>query len=281
MTVRQLCNESKLSYQDAEYLLAHVLGLPRETLLTHPEQKVGVLRTMLFKWLTKRRRRHTPLTYLTHKCYFYNHQFLVNRHVLIPRHTTEILVEKALAIIKKEGSIRTVVDIGTGSGAIIISVALGLSRDEQQRVSFHASDLHRTALRVAKKNALRLGISNIHWHYGDLLRPLLPTLQKASGTTLLTANLPYLGDSDFTSTKPEVQNFEPATSLRSGSLGLDHNQRLINELSLLPSPRPKLLFEMDPCHQDELVKYITTRLPNAAIEVIDDEAKHPRFIFVC
>src|SRR2546430_614737 len=113
---------------DAEVLLAHVLGTTRELLRTYPEAPVKDADRRRFRSLVTRRIRHVPVAYLIGSKEFYGHRLAVTPAVLIPRPETELLVERALAFLRAHPSVRRVVDIGTGSGAIAIALASALRR---------------------------------------------------------------------------------------------------------------------------------------------------------
>jgi release factor glutamine methyltransferase len=155
--------------------------------------------------LAEERARRRPLQHLTGTKAFWRHEFLVTPDVLIPRPETELVVEAALELLR--GLPRpTVVDVGTGSGCIALSLAA-----ERPDASVHAVDVSMRALVVARENARRLGLQErVAFHEGDLLEPVLSL---AGAVSLVVSNPPYVDASEALSLAPEVREHEPAQAL--------------------------------------------------------------------
>ena len=162
-----------------------------------------------FSSLVAERARRRPLQHLTGTQAFWRHEYLVTPDVLIPRPETELLVEHGLEVIR-DVERPTVVDVGTGSGCIALSLAA-----ERPDATVHAVDVSAAALAVAAENASRLGLrGRVAFHLGDLLAPL----RSAFGALdLVVSNPPYIAPSEAASLAPEVRDHEPALALFAGT----------------------------------------------------------------
>src|SRR6266704_5178225 len=209
---------------DAQVLLSHTLHVERSALYTYPELLVTPEQEQQFLTLIERRSHGEPVAYLTGNKEFYGLDFLVDKRVLIPRPETELLVEAALNACRKMfGAGRTpiVADIGTGSGAIPVSLAIL----EPHLPYLYASDISKDALDVAYLNCLRHHVENrVRLLHGDLLEPLPEPVD------VLTANLPYVGTNELEELPLDVRAYEPHLALFSGPLGLDLMLRFFHEL---------------------------------------------------
>jgi len=190
---------------DAERLLRHVLGWDRATLVASPERVVPEPDEVLFRALLRRRAAREPLQYIVGTQAFWKHEFLVTPAVLIPRPETELLVETSLELLK--GVERpAVVDVGTGSGCIALSIAA-----ERPDAEVHATDISEPALEVARENARRLGLERrVAFHHGNLLEPLAGLEGRID---LIVSNPPYVDLAERGTLAPEVRDYEPATAL--------------------------------------------------------------------
>jgi len=189
---------------DAEVLLAHVLGVPRARLRSHPEAAISAAHGTRYLELIARAMRGEPLAYLTGRREFWSLQLTVTPAVLIPRPETELLVERALALGAPDEA--RVADLGTGSGA----VALALAR-ERPRWRIVATDISAAALAVARANAAQLGAARIEFLEGSWFGPLTGRFD------LLVSNPPYVAADD---PALEALGFEPALALTPGPDGL-------------------------------------------------------------
>jgi len=221
---------------DAEVLLAHVTGLDRAGLYRDWENSLtGEAAAGLFA-LAERRLSGEPVAYLTGSKEFMGLEFKVDPRVLIPRPETELLVEKALKILPP---VPVVIDAGTGSGAIAVSLAF-----YRPRAVVYACDLSPEALAVARLNAARHGVaSRVFFFCGDLLKPLAGRLP-AGGADLIAANLPYIAQEDLPGLPREVRLFEPLLSLDGGMDGLEFYRRLVKEAPVFLKPGGYLLLEI-------------------------------------
>ena len=208
---------------DAEVLLSHVLGKERIYLYVHFDEPLEKEELAAFRKAVAERARRVPTAYITGRREFMGLDFAVSRATLIPRPDTEILVEAAIERLGRlaengKKSLRFA-DIGTGTGAIALSVLKYASED----VAADAVDISGAALAVAKENAERLGLSAcVHFHEGDLLAPLSPAAYDA-----ILSNPPYIPDADVERLAPEVRSYEPMTALKGGVDGMAFYARLV------------------------------------------------------
>jgi release factor glutamine methyltransferase len=190
---------------DAERLLRHVLGWDRATLIANPDHPVPGPEEERLRALVGRRASREPLQYVLGTQAFWKHDFLVTPAVLIPRPETELLVETSLELLK-DVERPLVVDIGTGSGCIALSLAF-----ERPDAEVHATDISEPALGVARENARRLGLEGrVVFHHGDLLDPVAPL---AGRIDLVVSNPPYVDPAEREGLAPEVRDHEPALAL--------------------------------------------------------------------
>lgn len=223
---------------DTRVLLAHALGCDPAQLYREPEIEVPIQIQAQFCGLVESRASGTPVAYLTGQKEFYGLDFSVNRGVLIPRPETEMLVTRGLELLRGILSPR-VVDVGTGCGALGISIAK-YCPDAQ----VWATDISSTALAVAKRNANYHGVMRrMHFYQGDLLDPLTHSLQ--GRVDLILANLPYIAEDEIELLPREVRA-EPTVALNGGTDGLDVYRRLIPSAHQLLKPGGHLLMEIGP-----------------------------------
>jgi release factor glutamine methyltransferase len=221
---------------DAEVLLAFALDVRKEELLAHPERRLSPEDDARFAALVARRQAGEPVAYLRGFKEFFGIRLHVDPRVLIPRPETEALVEEALRFI---GSRKlTVVDVGTGSGAIACAVAL-----HARHARIIATDQSRDALAVAEANAKALDVADrIAFRHGDLLAPITERVD------VVCANLPYLRDDELASLAAERTSlaFEPRVAVVAGRDGLDLIERAIEDIPRVLAPDGAAFFECDP-----------------------------------
>ncbi len=245
MTVRDTLNQAETALSaigigsarlDTELLLAHVLGKPRAYALAHPEYPLTSDEARAFQALLTKRAQRIPLVHLTHQREFYGMNFYIDDQVLTPRVETERMVDFALKHAPKNSAL---IDIGTGSGAI----ALALARHRPD-LAITATEVSATALAVAARNALQLGL-NTKFVQSDLFKSIEGVFQ-----TVVT-NLPYLTTS--ADLMPEVRR-EPAVALFGGDGdGLELYRRFLTQLPAHLAPGGFLFTECDPWQQADLI----------------------------
>ena len=251
---------------DAALLLAHQLGWERPQLLAHPDHALPEADASAYAEMIQRRAAGEPLAYLTGHREFMGLDLLVDRRVLVPRPETEHLVALALDRLRKLTTERLVaVDVGTGSGAIAVSLAVNMPE-----LTVIASDIDAGTLAVARANALRQGvIDRIHLVRGSLLGWL------GGPVDLIAANLPYL--------RPDQANptiaYEPPTALYAGEDGFELYRQLMAEAPARLRPGGRLLIEIDP-GQTELARDTALAVaPDWRVTIFEDYAGHNR-VFV-
>ncbi len=259
---------------DAQVLLCHVLGIERAMLYAYPEREMTSQQEKQYFALIARRKQHEPVAYLTGQKEFYGLDFCVDKRVLIPRPETELLVETALEIIQRRivrGQIPIVADIGTGSGAIPISIAV----EEPHLPYLYAIDISSDALQVAYLNCQRHHVAErVRLLQGDLVSSLPEPVD------LLLANLPYVGTDELGDVSPDVQLYEPHQALFSGPDGLDLLRRLGEEVrqSRVLKPAGALLLEIGYQQQEELTRLFHSLWPSATITCRKDHAGFDRIL---
>jgi release factor glutamine methyltransferase len=212
---------------DAELLLAEVLGVDRTRLMLDGERPLGEAEAARLETLLARREAREPVAYILGRRWFRSIELLVDRRVLIPRPETELLVEAALEL--PHGC--SVLDVGTGSGAVALAAA-----HERPDLRVRGADVSADAIEVAASNAARLRLP-VEFTVADLI-PAPPSALPARPSALpaprwapdaVLANLPYVADR--TDLAPEIARYEPAGALFGGPDGLDVIRRL---LAMLP-----------------------------------------------
>ena len=225
---------SPTAHRDAELLLLHTARLTKAELLTHPERALSERQSNHYQAAIARRALHEPVQYITGAQEFYGRPFIVNPLVLIPRPETEHLVEAALALAPKPSHIRPlrILDIGTGSGILAITLAL-----ELPHATVTATDISAPALAVARQNARSLGADHVRFVTSDLFA----NLEDARFDCILS-NPPYVATGELL--EAQVRDYEPAAALYAGADGLAIYRRLIPEARAHLEPGGHLLLEI-------------------------------------
>lgn len=284
MTVREaLALSPQLPRLDREVLLAHILRKDRTFLITHDETTLTPYQFKRYRGFLARAVKHEPIAYIIGRKEFHGRDFFVGPGVLIPRPETELLVENAIDHINISLTSRkkiAVVDVGTGSGAIIESVFLSLeSSAARKNISWFAIDSEVDALRYARKNAKHHRISAIQFLKSDLLRRVSKQLTSYDELFVL-ANLPYLSNTIYESTAANVQRYEPKSALVSGIDGLNHYRRLMAEISAINTSGVKVTFflEISPEQARKLPALFTNITGLFSLEIIPDLTGKPRLV---
>jgi release factor glutamine methyltransferase len=251
------------AFVEAELLLGHVLGMSKTQLHTEPERVLTSSETKHLRSLVQRRLDHEPAAYILGHCEFYGIDFYIDYHTFIPRPETELLVEKAVELahrISHRGKRITISDIGTGCGAIAISLALALPQ-----AKIYATDISIQALQVAGMNCRRHAVSSqVELLQGNLLEPL------SEPVDMIVANLPYIKDCEFKDLSPEIINFEPTTALAGGKEGLDKIQQILQQMPGKLNCGGCFLLEIGQGQGEMVTLLIKSYFPQASIELISD-----------
>jgi release factor glutamine methyltransferase len=248
---------------EAELLLGHVLRISKTQLYTEPERVLTSAETRHLRNLVQRRINHEPTSYILGHCEFYGIDFYVDYHTFLPRPETELLVEQAVELAHRishwEKRI-TIADIGTGCGAIAISLALALPQDR-----IYATDISASALQVAEINCRRHGVNNkVELLQGNLLEPLPQPVD------MIVANLPYIKGCEFRDLSPEIRNFEPTVALTGGEDGLGKIQQMLEQMPGKLNYEACFLLEIGQGQGEMVTSLIRSYSPQASIELIPD-----------
>ena len=260
---------------DRELLLSYVLKKPREYLFAHPERKLSASQIKTYEKLTVRRAKGEPIAYLTGKKEFYGLEFSVNRNVLIPRPETELLVELVLKNIQDtKYKIRntSIIDIGTGSGNIIIAIAKNIPEKMARNTKLFAIDISEKALEVARANAKKHKVGKkIKFTQSNLLKFIYKN--KLKENLIIIANLPYVSPKIYRERKENLR-FEPKKALISGKRGLEHYIRLIGEIreivSIGKNKEVLILLEISPEQKKDILDITQRFLPFSGVDFFQD-----------
>lgn len=202
---------------DAEVLLSHILGRERIYLYVHFDEPLEPAELARYREAIKQRVQRVPVAYIIGEKEFMGLTFKVTVDTLVPRPDTEILVQAAVERLRARGETPRFADIGTGSGAICLSILHFLPKAQADTV-----DISPAARAVAEENAAALEVADrVTFHTGDLLAPLAGQCYDA-----ILSNPPYIPDGDIAALAPEVRLKEPRTALAGGKDGLDFYRRL-------------------------------------------------------
>ncbi len=282
MEIRDIFKNSSLPPLETELLLAFLLNKSREFLLTHPEVKISPKICQKFRLLESKRLNNWPIAYLTGVKEFYGFDFKVNPAVLTPRPETEKIVEDIVAIAKSSALKPIIIDIGTGSGAIIVSAAKELKRSAPaayRRAEFLAVDISGKALKIAEQNAHNHKLAGkIKFYRGNLITPLRLDKRDLSGHELIiAANLPYLTKAQIKKS-PSISR-EPILALDGGSDGLRYYRELFKQLSsLIKIGNIRIICEIDDSQAKKIKELTNKYFPQVASKIIYDLSGKKRFL---
>ncbi len=219
---------------DAHVLMCEVLGVERSYLLAHPEATLTGDQAARFEALVARHAGGEPVAYILGRRGFYDRDFLVTPDVLIPRPETELLLERALAFTRRQPT-AAVADVGTGSGALAVTLAA-----QAPQTQVYAVDVSEKALDVARQNAALHGVADrVVFLRGDLLAPLI---ERQIRLDLVMANLPYIASDEVPHLA--VSRHEPTLALDGGADGLALIRRLLAQLPQACRPGARALLEI-------------------------------------
>jgi release factor glutamine methyltransferase len=264
---------------EQDLILAHILKKSREFVLIHPEVRLKKSQSAKYRELIARRLKNEPIAYILGRKEFYGLNFKVTPHTLIPRPETELLVDEFLKINPKNC---TILDIGTGSGSIMISLVKNLDKQND----FFAVDYSEKALRVAKFNAKKHGVDKrIKFIKGNLLKPFIQNnkYEILNTNLIIAANLPYLSKKIYKNTALDVKKYEPRSALLSSNGGLGHYIKLINQIMKMKSKYSSLditcYMEISPEQKSKLKKIIKNNFPESRPKFRKDLAGKWRVAF--
>jgi release factor glutamine methyltransferase len=247
-------------------LLSHALSQPKTWLLTHPEYNLSTDEFNTLQKALNQLLQGVPLPHILGEWEFYGRSFIVSPNVLIPRPETERLVERAMELANAH-SHPLIADVGTGSGAIAVSLAASLPQ-----ATLVATDISLPALAIARRNAIRHAQPSIHFLQADLLKAI------ATPFDLICANLPYIPTATVDGL--EVTRWEPKLALDGGVTGLDLIKRLLHQAQTRLAPEGTLLLEIESTLGPESLDLAKSFFSGAEIHLHQDLAKKDRLVEV-
>ncbi len=266
----------------AELLLTHVIGCDRLRLYMDADRPATPLERETLRDLVGRALKHEPIDYLVGEKWFFGLAFHVSPAVLVPRPSTETIVEQTLLHARAEpgfggktGECVRLADLCTGSGCIAISILKNLPA-----ASAVATDISPDALEVARKNAQRHNVADrLEFIHGDLLAPLIDA-PGGIGRDLhyLLANPPYIPDHEWDAVPPNVKDFEPHSALRGGADGLMFVRPLIDQAHQHLRPGGALMIEIASCTADAATDLARQNAALENIRVLTDVDGLPRVL---
>ena len=261
---------------NADTLLAYVLSCDRANLYTNPDDLINDSDICKYNELIHKRASHVPLQYITKRVEFMSLDFVVDEGVLIPRPETEILVE---AVIKKTDNKLyhdrkiTIIDIGTGSGNIAVSLAKNISN-----VMVYASDISREALSIANENVIRHDVTDkIHLLHGNVFESFSSNVKKEQ-VDFIVSNPPYVSKSESKNLEPELIDHEPLLALIGGEDGLFFYKQIIKDAADWIKPGGYLIIEIGETQANSIIKLMQNELHYDEIEIINDLQGKERII---
>jgi release factor glutamine methyltransferase len=249
-----------IDIRELEILLEWVLRCDRGYIIAHPEHTITNWQAVRLYYAIFLYNHGWSIAHITRHKEFFGLDFYVNRHTLIPRPDTETLVEQVLSILETtaQDSKVTIIDVGTGSGCIPITIG----KKSLRPLTLLATDISRGALKVAQKNAAQHAVQ-ITFFRGNVLEPLISVVQKIpqNEPIIITANLPYLTHEQFES-EPSIQK-EPYTALVAEEGGLALYRTLLTQIkkALMAKRSLTLCIEIDPSQEITAPQLITSFFP--------------------
>ncbi len=279
MTVRELVASARSKLEragiagpeaalDAELLARHVLGWERATWVVRQHEEASPELDDAFSDLVARRVRREPVAYIRERQEFFGREFLVTPAVLIPRPETELLIEEALLLLPALGFSRslTVIDIGTGSGCIAVTLAL-----EYPKARYVATDSSEAALNLARANARQHGVvEKIEFLRGQYFAALNGPFN------LVITNPPYIAEAERRALAPEVSQYEPASALFGGQDGLRHIAEIIALTSAVIDDDGSLVMEIGYGQRDRVADMAAATADLALVRTRADLQGIPR-----
>jgi len=275
MTIKEALNYSGVSTLEAEVLLCYLLKKDRAWLYSHQDDILARDRARRYHKLIARRQKGEPIAYITGHKEFFGLDFYVDQNVLIPRPETELLVEKTIQVLKSyklQAKKLNILDLGTGSGNIIISIRVNSKQITVNRNNYYATDISKEALKVAKKNAKKHKVfSKIQFIHSDLFDNLYEIK-----FDLIIANLPYL---DKKWIDKELKS-EPKNAFDGGKNGLEIIEKFLQKTNCYLAKNGIILIEIDPRQRNKIKKLAKKYFPNKKLTIKKDLSKFDRIVIL-
>ena len=220
-------------YLDSEILLSESINRDKKHIILNPKEILENKQLNNFNSLIERRRKGEPIAYLINKKEFWKNEFYVNENVLIPRPDTELIIDQVLKIYSKNSQLQ-ILDIGTGSGCILLSIL-------KERTSFYGTgiDISKKSINVSKFNAKKLNLTNRVKFYNSDIDNF-----KIGKYDLIVSNPPYIELLSLKYLEKDVVNFEPKLALSGGFDGFSKIRKVISKASTLIKKNGKLILEI-------------------------------------
>lgn len=306
LLLKEMQNSTPVDFFDREILLAHVLKKSREFVLAHPEHPLTEKEKIKAERMIERRKNGEPLAYILGRKEFFGRDFFVTPDTLIPRPETELLVEMAVHALqnqtketadpafehpsphKKTKDTMLLIDIGTGSGCVVISIAKQMHRIEHEKfnIRYAASDISEKALLIARKNAKQHGVEKeISFFHSDLLEKFSSSSAFPFHSVFVVANLPYVPSPYLRQVKTKDTqglSFEPRLALDGGEDGFNAYRKLLLQMQVLHKHSPTIplygFFEIGYDQSFISQKEIRTLFPRACPRITNDLAGFARIV---
>ena len=251
---------------DSEILLSKSINKDKKHIILNPKEVLNFKKLKKFDDLIKRRAKGEPIAYLTNKKEFWNDEFFVNNDVLIPRSDTEIIIEQVLKIYSKKSKAQ-ILDIGTGSGCIILSII-------KERPNFYGTgiDISKKSINVSKFNTKQLNLtSRVKFFHSSIDNFIIGKYD------LIVSNPPYIEFANLKYLDKDIVNFEPKLALNGGCDGFSNIRKVINKASILIKRKGKLILEIG-FNQREKVMSLLENKSFYIDKVIKDYAGNDRCV---
>ena len=254
---------------EIELLLQHLIGCKKIDLYLQFEKIVKPKELITLRSWVKRRINREPIQYITRSSEFYGRKFIVDQNVLIPRPETEILIDVSVEILSKKNS-PTIIDIGTGSGCIGITLALEIPSS-----NIIAIDISDSALSIAKKNADMYSIRNIEFLKLDILNQDIIHI-----ADMLISNPPYISKEEIPDLMEDVKDFEPMIALTDKSDGLDFYRKFSDIMPHVIKKNGTAILEVGRGSHSDRVKEIFCKSGYNNIDIVEDLNKDKRVFII-
>lgn len=278
----------QVSSIDLDFIISFVIKKSREFILANPNFLINKLGLEKIYKLIDLRKKNYPIAYLTNQKEFYGINFYVNKDVLVPRPETELIIDAAIEKITKNTKPTMVIDVGTGSGCIITTLAKLIPNSKIQNLSsatiedpkFYGIDISKEALNVAKKNAKLNNVGeNIKFLQGNLLEPVAKFILKNPKSKIqILANLPYLTPTQVKAS-PSIEQ-EPRLALVAGPDGLKYYRKLFKQIKKLSLDDYNIFCEIDHTQTSNIKTLIKKELPQDEFEIKKDLSGFDRLVII-
>lgn len=236
---------------EAELIIGNVLKIDKKYLILNPDKKISGVNIGKIKDCLRKRLDLYPMAYIKKEKEFYKLNFLVNENVLIPRPESELIIDEIVKKTKYKPENMTIIDLGTGSGCLIITLAKILFKNK--KIDFYGMDICQKALRVAEKNAKLNKVREMtSFRKSNLLQEVISKKIKLKERVIIIANLPYLTKEEIKKS-PSIK-FEPKKALDGGKDGLKYYRELLDQIKKIKNKKNHIDIYMEISHwQDEIL----------------------------